>query len=299
MQPNSNGTIILKSIIVIVLCIGGFSIMLNYGGILGILALLGSAVIGYFIFNNPFKNCDTKKIKSISKKYIIPSVLIIAVLVGAFFTIDKTIIQPKIKEKNIAKFKEKYEETLSPILSDYNLDLISIEYPQLIPDYEKDYYVTERINEYEVTVYVSGTIYDYERLYDLIISIRCDNDYLLSNTYEMMSSGAYVDDDCKETGFHQVHTTIVFEDSTAYKVDYISLLKNSETVWKRPSKPVTEESMVKQADAMGMDCYYEDCDSKRAEGRLYCHIHKCGVKGCTHGTSPLQTYCYEHRDHYN
>lgn len=229
------------------------------------------------------------------KKWIVFVIITIICLAVLYVFLDKAFIQPAIRDKNRSQFQSSYEEELLPILEANSLELISIEYTELIPDYDLDYWEIDRINEYEVKVYVSGSVGSYDELYDLIIDIRCANNYLLSNTYEKMSNGAYVDDECKETGFHEVHTTLIFEDDTSYKIDYISLLKNNEVVWKQDRKPVTEESMVNQADAAGWDCMYEDCDSKRAEGRLYCHIHKCNEPGCMHETSPLQSYCEQHR----
>ena len=222
-------------------------------------------------------------------------VLITVGLVAIYLILNSVVIQPSINKWNKRNFQSKYEESLIPILKDNSLELISIEYTELIPDYDLDYWEIDRINEYEVKVYVSGEMGTYKEMYDLIIDIRCANNYLLSNTYVIMSSGAYVDENCGETGFHEVDTTLIFEDNTSYKIDYISLLKNNEVVWNQDRKPVTEEDTVKQADAAGWDCMYEDCDSKRADGRLYCHIHKCNESGCMRETSPLQDYCEEHR----
>lgn len=49
-ERDSDSTIILKSFLSIGLCVGGFAIMLSVGGIIGALALIGSAIGGYFIF---------------------------------------------------------------------------------------------------------------------------------------------------------------------------------------------------------------------------------------------------------
>ena len=222
-------------------------------------------------------------------------ILVAAGMAVIYLILNSVVIQPIIYKRNLKQFRSQYEESLVPILKDNSLELLSVEYTELVPDYDLDYWEIDRINEYEVKVYVSGEAVRYEEMYDLIIDIRCANNYLLSNTFEIMSNGAYVDEDCGETGFHEVHTTLIFEDETTYKIDYISLLKNNEVVWKQDRKPLTEESMANQADAAGWDCMYEDCDSKRAEGRLYCHIHKCNEPGCMHETSPIQDYCEEHR----
>lgn len=48
-ERNSDSKIILKSLLSIGLCIGGFAIMLSAGGIFGALALIGSAIGSYFI----------------------------------------------------------------------------------------------------------------------------------------------------------------------------------------------------------------------------------------------------------
>lgn len=290
MQSDSNGTIILKSLIVIALCIGGFSIMLSCGGIIGIIALLGSALIGYSVFNNPFKNCDVEKIKSISKKYIFPSFLIIVVLGGAFFAINKTIIQPKIKENNIAKFKEKYEESLRDVLEANSWELISIEYPELVPDKDKDYYEIDRINEYDVFVYVKGAPLGDKEMYDAIIDIRCNNKYLLSNTYKLLSEGAYVDDDCKETGFHQVNTILVFDNNAEYQIDFRSLLKNNEVIYKQSGSSGGSSNVY----PYGNECGYPECDHNRADGKPYCHQHSCGESGCNNPTDLLPSYCDQH-----
>lgn len=235
-----------------------------------------------------------ERIKSKWKSILLLVISLIVVIV-IYLLLNTFIIQPAIYKQNFNKFQIQYEESLTPILNDNSLELLSIEYPELVPDYDLDYWEIERVNEYEVKVYVRGEAVNYKEMYDLIIDIRCANNYLLSNTYEILSNGAYVDDNSKETGFHEVNTTLIFEDNTSYKIDYISLLKNNVVVWKKDKKPVTEESMVNQADAAGWDCMYEDCDRTRAEGRLYCHIHKCNEPGCMRETSPIQDYCDQHR----
>lgn len=48
-DSDSNGVVLLKSILVIGLCIGGFAIMMSAGGLIGALALIGAAIGGYFI----------------------------------------------------------------------------------------------------------------------------------------------------------------------------------------------------------------------------------------------------------
>lgn len=49
-EKDSDGVVILKSILAVGLCIGGFAIMMANGGVIGALALIGSAIGGYFIF---------------------------------------------------------------------------------------------------------------------------------------------------------------------------------------------------------------------------------------------------------
>lgn len=231
------------------------------------------------------------------KKSTLIGIIVCALIFGAvIWFVAQPHIEEYIKQNNFSEFQTRYETELSPILEENSLSLISIDYGELISDYDKDYWVTERINEYEIKVYVSGDIIDYEHLYDILREISyCTNDYLLSNSYEILPDYAYVDDVSKETGFHEVITVLVFEDNSSYRLRYsTTLAKNGTKVFEAEKKPVTEESMVADADARGWDCLYEDCDHKRAEGRLYCHIHKCAVIGCTHSTSPFQEYCYEH-----
>lgn len=48
-ESDSNGVVLLKSILVIGLCIGSFAIMMSGGGLIGALALIGAAIGGYFI----------------------------------------------------------------------------------------------------------------------------------------------------------------------------------------------------------------------------------------------------------
>lgn len=224
------------------------------------------------------------------KKYTIPIILSITFLIVVGFLLNKTIIQPQIKEKNMEKFHSQYEESLLSILDDNSLDLISVEYTELVPDKEKDYYEIDRVNEYDVKVYVSGNIEDPKELYDLIIDIRCANNYLLSNTYEIMSSGAYVDDDCKETGFHQVNTILVFDNNAEYQIDFRSLLKNNEVIYKESGSSGGSSSVYPYGD----ECGYPECDHNRADGKPYCHQHSCGESGCNNPTDLLPSYCDQH-----
>lgn len=48
-ESDSNGVVILKSLLVIGMCIGGFAIVMAGGKLLGALALIGAAIGGYFI----------------------------------------------------------------------------------------------------------------------------------------------------------------------------------------------------------------------------------------------------------
>lgn len=202
----------------------------------------------------------------------------------------KVIIHPDIKGRNFAKFQSQYEESLIPILEKNSLDLVAVEYEPIVPDNDFDYFAIDRINEYEVKVYVDGTVDSYEKMYNIIIDIRCANNYLLSNKYKILSSGAYVDEDCNEKGFHQVSTVLVFEDNTKYKIDFRSLLKNGETVYKQKSQSGGSPNVYPYGD----ECGYPECDHKRAEGKPYCHQHKCGESGCTNPTDLLTEYCDQH-----
>ena len=202
----------------------------------------------------------------------------------------KSIVHSDIKGRKFTKFQTKYEESLVPILKEKSLNLIKIEYMPLVPDYDLDYYEIDRINEYDVKVYVTGTMNSYKEIYDTIIDIRCANNYLLSNKYEILSSGAYVDDDCKEKGFHQVTTILVFDDNTEYRVDFRSLLKNNESVYKQDGSSGGSPNVYPYGD----ECGYPECDHNRAEGKPYCHQHKCAESGCNNSTGLLPDYCDEH-----
>ena len=224
------------------------------------------------------------------EKYLFPIMLCMAILVATILILNKTFIQPKIKENNIKKFQAQYKESLLPLLDNNSLDLITIEYTELIPDTEKDYYEIDRVNAYDVKVYVNGDATDYKELYNLIIDIRCANNYLLSNSFEIIPSGAYVDDDCKETGFHQVNTILIFDNNDEYKIDFRSLLKNDEVVYKQ-SGPASGSSNVYP---YGDECGYPECDHNRANGKPYCHQHSCGEDGCNNPTDLLPSYCDQH-----
>lgn len=50
-EPESNGTTIIKSILCVGVCVLGFIIMANVGGLFGALALIGAAFLGYKIMN--------------------------------------------------------------------------------------------------------------------------------------------------------------------------------------------------------------------------------------------------------
>lgn len=50
-EPESNGTTIVKSVLCVGVCVLGFVIMANVGGLIGALALIGAAFLGYKIMN--------------------------------------------------------------------------------------------------------------------------------------------------------------------------------------------------------------------------------------------------------
>ena len=50
--PESNGTTIVKSLLCVGLCVLGFVIMANAGGLIGALALIGAAILGYKIMSS-------------------------------------------------------------------------------------------------------------------------------------------------------------------------------------------------------------------------------------------------------
>ncbi len=202
-------------------------------------------------------------------------------------------VEPTIKnpftKRNFLTFKETYENSLIDIFNDNQWELTAIKYPDLIRDDYKESYKPDRINEYDVFVYLKGNQLDGEKMYNAIIGIRCNNKYLLSNTYKLLSEGSYVDDDCNETGFHQVNTVLVFDDGTEYKIDFRSLLKNGEAIYKNENS--SNSSWVY---ANGDECGYPECDHKRAEGKPYCHQHKCNESGCNNSTDLLPEYCDQH-----
>ena len=162
--------------------------------------------------------------------------LFILVFIVLFAILNKFVFKPIQYERNFERFKVIYEEKLQDIKEKYSLDIDRIEYSELVPDYDLEYSETERINEYEVYVYINGEAPAPEKIYDIIQDINWANiGYLLSNTYEFLDDGEYVKDDTKETGFHQVNTLLIFNDGTKYKKDYILLYKDGERIWKKES----------------------------------------------------------------
>lgn len=220
-----------------------------------------------------------------NKKFLICSSIVVVIFIS-FYIVFSTIIVPKYQ---FSLFKKTYEESLKEVFKENSWELISVEYPELVPDDYKDYYEIERVNEYDVFVYVKGEPLTGKDMYDAIIDIRCNNKYLLSNTYKLLSEGAYVDDDCKETGFHQVNTILVFEDKTEYQIDFRSLLKNNEVVYKQSGSSGGNSNVY-----YGDECGYPECDHNRAEGKPYCHQHSCGEVGCNNPTDLLPSYCDQH-----
>ena len=235
----------------------------------------------------------TKKLKKLfkNKTFLICSSIIVVILI-IFYIIFSAIILPKYQ---FSVFKKTYEESLVEVFQKNSWELISVEYPKIIPDNYKEYYETERINEYDVYVNLNGEPLTGKEMYDSIIDIRCNNEYLLSNTYKLLSEGAYVDDECIEKGFHQVNTILVFEDKTEYKVDYISLLKDNEVIYKRMQNSSGNSNLY----YFGNECGYPKCDARKAEGKPYCHQHACGETGCNNPTDLLPSYCDEHNCTYS
>lgn len=82
------------------------------------------------------------------KKWIVFVIITIICLTVLYVFFDKAFIQPAIQDKNRSLFQSSYEEALLPILEENSLELISIEYTELIPDYDLDYWEIDRINEY-------------------------------------------------------------------------------------------------------------------------------------------------------
>ena len=222
------------------------------------------------------------KNKSFVKRLTIITTFIFVVV----YIIFSMIILPKYQ---FSVFRKTYEESLVEVFQENSWELISVEYPEIVPDKHKEYYETERINEYDVYVYLKGNPLDGKGMYDSFLEIRGNNDYLLSNTYKILSSGAYVSDDCKETGFHEVNTILVFEDKSEYKIDYISLLKNDKVIYKRNLKQSSKSNYYFPGE-----CGYPECDGNKAEGKPYCHQHACGEVGCNNPTDLLPSYCDEH-----
>lgn len=222
------------------------------------------------------------KNKTFLKKLII---LVIVLFVVAYIAFAM-IILPKYQ---FSVFKKTYEESLVEVFEENSWELIYVEYPEIIPDKHKEYYETERINEYNVYVYLKGEPLDGKEMYDSFLEIRGNNDYLLSNTYKILSSGAYIGDDCKETGFHEVNTILVFEDQSEYKRDYISVLKNDKVIYKRNLTQSSSSSYWYSGE-----CGYPECDHNKAKGKPYCHQHACGEAGCQNPTDLLPSYCDEH-----
>ncbi len=205
-----------------------------------------------------------------------------------------SVIEPALLNRNIEAFHSLYEEELQVVLDEYNLELRKIEYTDLVPDHELDYWATERINEYEVKVYLSGEAASYSKIYEILREVSYDtNDYLLSNTYVLLDDSDYVNDDGKETGFHQVITVFVFEDNSSYRLRYSTTLdKDGEIVYKWNKKPSGTSSGGDNAPAG--ECMYPECDHNRAPGKYYCHQHKCSEDGCSNSTSLLIDYCDQH-----
>ena len=226
----------------------------------------------------------TEKIKQLFKSKVFLICLCIALVI---YIILSTVILPKYQ---FSVFKKTYEESFVDVFKENSWDLISVEYPKLVRDDYKEYHKLDRVNEYDVFVYVKGEPLTGKEMYDVIIDIRCNKRYLLSNTYKILDDGAYVDDDSKETGFHQVNTILVFEDKTEYKIDFRSLLKDGVVIYKQSGNSGGSSNVY----AYGDECCYPECDHKRADGKPYCHQHKCGESGCNNSTSLLPDYCDQH-----
>lgn len=230
----------------------------------------------------------TERIKRIFKdKRFLISLGVVVLLLIFFYVFYTTLFLPK---HQFSVFTKTYEESLVDVFEANSWELISIEYPELVPDKNKDYYEIDRINEYNVFVYVKGSPLGDKEMYDAIIDIRCNNKYLLSNTYKLLSEGAYVDDDCKETGFHQVNTILVFDNNAEYQIDFRSLLKNNEVIYKQSGSSGGSSNVYPYGD----ECGYPECDHNRADGKPYCHQHSCGESGCNNPTDLLPSYCDQH-----
>lgn len=223
---------------------------------------------------------------------IVPIIIVAVVLI---VVLNSLVIKPMIKNNNIEKFHSLYEKELQVALDEYDLALNKVEYTELVPDHDLDYWATERINEYEVKVYLSEKAPSYSKIYEILREVSYDtNDYLLSNTYELLDDGEYVNDDGKETGFHQVITIFVFEDNSSYRLRYSTTLdKDGEIVYKWKKKSSTT-SYSNADNAPAGECMYPECDHNRAKGKYYCHQHKCGEDGCSNSTSLLIEYCDQH-----
>lgn len=226
-----------------------------------------------------------KKLFKNKKLLLYSSITLIIIIV--FYIILSIIILPKYQ---FSVFKKTYEQSLNEVFQENSWELISVEYPEIVRDNKKEYYETERINEYDVYVYLKGEPLGGKEMYDSFLEIRSNNDYLLSNTYKILSSGAYLDEECKETGFHEVNTILVFEDGTEYKRDYISVLKNDKIFYKRKVNFGDNSNYY----YFPGECGYPECDGNKAEGKPYCHQHACGEVGCNNPTDLLLSYCDEH-----
>lgn len=238
-----------------------------------------------------------KKLEKI-KKHSIPVLLILLCLILLFTVLDKYVFQPSVYKKNFEIFTEEYEENLVSVLSEYSLTYTSIEYTELVPDYDLDYWETERINEYEVLVYIDQKPLSKEAIYEIIQDINWANaNYLLSNTYEILESYEYVSDDTKETGFHEVNTLLIFSDGCKYKKDYRTLYKDDVEFWHN-NPTYTPPSSNSTDNAPAGECSYPECDHSRASGKYYCHQHKCNESGCMNSTSLLPEYCDSHNCSY-
>ena len=81
-----------------------------------------------------------------NKKVLICTVVIILVFIVLFAILNKFVFKPIQYERNFERFKVIYEEKLQDIKEKYSLDIDRIEYSELVPDYDLDYWETERIN---------------------------------------------------------------------------------------------------------------------------------------------------------
>ena len=234
-----------------------------------------------------------QKMDAMTKRGVKIAPIIIAAVV-LIVMLNILVFKPMIKNNNIEKFHSLYEEELQVVLDEYDLSLNKVEYTELVPDHDLDYWATERINEYEVKVYLSTKAPSYSKIYKILREVSYDtNDYLLSNTYELLDDSEYVNDDGKETGFHQVITIFVFEDNSSYRLRYSTTLdKDGEIVYKWNKKPSSTNSGGDNAPAG--ECMYPECDHNRAPGKYYCHQHKCSEDGCSNSTSLLIDYCDQH-----